>query len=447
MEIFKFTVLPSEGARSHGVKALCLVNKDWNNIANVTPDLWTKVTFACPLHADQLSAAQKWLKVSKPKVIDVEIDLCDPSRDWFSQEDWHPLADLAWLPDVIRALRGSENRWRSFSIRSDTWSLIRELLRTWVIPSLPLLESISLELSNEVLGLEYLQLVYGRSVELPILFGGAGTLMHKLREVSLVSVPADWTPAATSFRNLRKLEIRNQHFINGPDFEQFATILAASPRLEVLDISGYWPASYILPIRTRIPFVHLPALKCLVLGWTRINFTCEFLRMFQIPDTLETLSLVDINVYQDEYSGLFAYDYPSPIFELLANLGSADPRNRDFSSPWISTAGLKSLSVFWAECNSRTLIALLQGAPMIEEIRLTNISQATLEGIVALVETPCLRSLKRLYLRWVRDGGYESEEARLVIDLLRGHGLQVVIEKFTGEDSGLTPIVDAERRS
>ena len=35
-EIFKFAVLSSDETRSHGVKALCLVDQDWNHIAKGT---------------------------------------------------------------------------------------------------------------------------------------------------------------------------------------------------------------------------------------------------------------------------------------------------------------------------------------------------------------------------------------------------------------------------
>ena len=77
-EIFKLAVLSSVEARSEGVKVLCLVGEGWNDIAGATSDLWTKVTLAFPLNPDQLSAVRKWLKASKPKVIDVEMDCCDP---------------------------------------------------------------------------------------------------------------------------------------------------------------------------------------------------------------------------------------------------------------------------------------------------------------------------------------------------------------------------------
>ena len=102
----------------------------------------------------------------------------------------------------------------------------------------------------------------------------------------------------------------------------------------------------------------------------------------------ETLSLVDMEpgrgIHKDGDSVLSVYSgYSSRVFRLLANLGSGNPRNRDLSSPWISTAGLKSLSVFWIESDPYAVTAFLRGAPIIEEICPTNVGQTALGGIVA----------------------------------------------------------------
>ena len=238
-EIFKFVVLSSEEARSHGVKDLCLVGQDWNHVAKATPDLRTKVTLAYPLHAGQLSAAQKWLKTSEQKAIDVEIDLCDSAWDKFGEEAFHPLEDPAQLQGTITVLRGSEHRWRSIFIKSDVWRPIREFLQAWAIPGPPPTGIDFLrKRCNELLGGEYIRWAPRQSFESPILFGGNGTLMPKLREVSLSAVHVDWTSAAISFRDLRKLEIKNQHYEVGPTFKQFSALLAVSLRLKFLDVIG-----------------------------------------------------------------------------------------------------------------------------------------------------------------------------------------------------------------
>ena len=444
-EIFKFAVLSSEEARSHGVKALCLVDQDWNHIAKGTSDLWTKITFTYPLHADQLSAARKWLKTSEQKPIDVEIDLCDPGWDELGMEAFHLLEDLAPIQDMTAALRGSEHRWRSISIRSDTWRPIYEFLQAWEIPSLPLLETISLERGNEVMGVGYIREDPLPSLGSLTLFGSNGTLMPKLREVSLIAVHVDWASAANSFRDLRKLEIKNQHHRVGPTSEQFATLLAATPRLEMLDVAGYCPDHGASPTQVRIPPVHLTALKHFGLGWSCFDCACDLLMVLQIPESLESLSLNDtesgLGARQDEETDLFTYnDDSTPIFELLTGLEPAGPGNKDPSNPWISILGLKTLSVSWAESDHPAVLAFLENAPMIEEIRLTDVSQGVLEGIAALVETHGPRSLKKLSIQWIWNDGYESPEAHLVADLLGNHGFQVTVEKFTGPDGGLTPM-------
>ena len=132
-EIFKFVVLSSEEARFHGVKTLCLVDRRWNDIANATSVLWTKITLTYPLDDDQLPAVQKRLKTSGSKIIDVVVDLCYPT--WYEpgKENWIPPADF--LRGVIAALRGSGNRWRSIYVQSNTWDPIREFLQAWVTPS------------------------------------------------------------------------------------------------------------------------------------------------------------------------------------------------------------------------------------------------------------------------------------------------------------------------
>jgi len=451
MEVFKFAVLSSEEARSHGVKTLCLVGQDWNRIANGISDLWTKVTLSYPLHPGQLSVVKKWLKASEQKTLDLEIDLRDPAWDEFEDEALHPLGDSTKLQGMIAVLRDSEHRWRSISFKSDVWEPIHEFLR-WEIPSLPLLESISFERGSEDLGAVYNHLDPQESSESPTVFGGNGTHMPALRKVSLSVVNVNWASAAASFQNLRELGIRNQSYEVGPTFKQFAALLAASPRLETLDVTGYCPNS---PAGTEgVPLVYLPALRHFVFGWTDAEPALTFLEMFQIPESLETLSLIDTV----SGIGISVEGDSSPIFDLLARLGQGGPRHedhprnkehlknedhprdRDHSRPWVSVLGLKSLSVSWVKSRHESVMAFLMGAPMVEEIHLTDVSQGVLLGIEVLAETQRLRSLKRLYIRWVRDSGDKSPEADLVTNLLRGHGFQVIVENFIGEDECSTPM-------
>jgi hypothetical protein len=126
---------------------------------------------------------------------------------------------------------------------------------------------------------------------------------------------------------------------------------------------------------------------------------------FRIPELLETLSLIDMEsgfgVYQEGDIGLFTYDHDSTgISNLLANLGLGDPKDRSPPGPpWVSMAGLKSLSVSWAEPDPRAVVAFLEKAPVIEEICITGMSQGVPNGIVTVAGACNPPSFKRLCIR------------------------------------------------
>lgn len=447
VEIFKFVVLSSEEGRSHGAKTLCLVDKHWNNIANATSDLWTKVTLTYPFLTNKLSAVQKWLEASAQKAIDIEIDFCDPAWDIRGWDDLHPLAVPGRLRTMITVLRGSEHRWRSLSILSDSWRPVCEFVGAWAISSLPLLESICIERCDVALAADFIRIAPWEILEPPVMFGSQGSLLPRLREASLIGIPVDQTSATTSLRNLRKLELKNDSHYFGPGLKHLASFLAASPGLEVLDVIGYGPV--LPPTQTEIPLVHLPALKHLALGWTVVDFACTFFEILQIPETLETLVLSDTETgfgsHKSWASGLFTYhDNSSGILETLTKLGSEASRGKDRSGPWVSMRGLKSVSVSWVDSDPCDFSAFMKGAPMIEEVRLTDVSLGVLEGIAeALVEPEHFQSLKKIYIRWIWNGGYESEEAGLVTGRFReimGERCEVVVKEFRREDRGLVPV-------
>ena len=428
-EIFKFMVLSSEEARSHGVKTLCLVDRRWNDIANATSVLWTKITLTYPLNGDRL-AVQKWLKTSGSKVMDVVVDLSYPT--WYEpgKDNWVLPADF--LRGVIAALRGSEHRWRSISVQSNTWDPIREFLQAWETPNLPALESISFTR----LTASFISHIPQQSIEWPALFGGDGTIVPKLREVTLCGILVDWTLAATSFRNLRKLVILNNPREPGTTFGQFSELLAASPMLETLDIRGYHPNPDDSPARTRTPLVHLPALKHLSISWNRLDFACNFLLMLQIPETLETLCLAEAEFFSVN-GRIFYVNDSSTIFNLLAILGSGSSKDKDFSRPWISMLGLKSLSVSWVYSGTYEVIQFLQKAPMIEKICLMDVSEGVLEAIAG-AQLP--GTLKSLDIRWRWKDGHTLAKPRRVVKRLRELRLPVTVRTFVGEHCSLIEV-------
>jgi len=175
------------------------------------------------------------------------------SKPW--EENWVPSADSP--QDVITALRGSEHRWRSISVHSGAWSPIQEFLGACITPSLPALESISFK----KLGETPISPTPQSPIEWPALFGGNGTLVPKLREVTLRRIHVDWTPAATSFQNLREFVINHHSYEAGPILRQFSALFAASLMLETLGIPGCHPNPDDSPAQAPIPLVHLLALK------------------------------------------------------------------------------------------------------------------------------------------------------------------------------------------
>jgi hypothetical protein len=362
-EVFKLVVLSSEEARSHGVKALCLVDRYWNNVANATPDLWTKVTLTCPHHIDQLSAAEKWLKASEPRAIDVEVVFYDPYLLGLWKDDW--LTDPLFR-NVIELLGGSEHRWRSLSVKSDTVSPIEEFLRSCVTPGFPALESISFE------GLGKCSAPANqRYTESLATFSGDGTLMPRLREMTLCDMPMGWIPAApTPFHDLRKLVVRyNPRWGHSQAWLRFSKVLGLCHRLETLDLDYDPPA--ILVQR-----VHLPSLKHLIFRWTSAKCVRHFLEMFHIPETLETLC-----IFQAERAGRDTYTTyadSTPIFQLFVERGSEDLRPSD---PRISMLRLKSLSVSSVHCDTTVMTSFLEKAPKIEEISLMNVSSAVAQAV------------------------------------------------------------------
>ena len=429
-EVFKLAVLSSEAGRSHGVDALCLVCRDWNRIANETSDLWTKVTLAYSLHASQFSAAQKRLRASEQRAIDVVIDLCHSTSDEFG-EGYRRTRDPAQFRAMVAVLQGSKHRWKSISIKSNGWMpidndfLFHEARK---ISGFPLLESISFEGRSGVSGVKDVRYSTHPTLKLPPTFYNGDALIPTLQEVSLSAVRVDWNSAAGCFRNLRKLKIKDPNWRTGPTLEAFAELLAASPGLETLDVTGYCALGY---TEHETPLVHLSALKHLIFGWTTVDFACRFFEMLNVPESLETLSLIDVDSGEREMQFTPNEDSTN-VFKVLANL---EPH----PSP-TSTLRLKSLSMSWVTSDHNTVIAFLEKVPVVEEIRLTDVSLDVLEAIAALVESQCLWSLKKLYIRWIWNGGRGSPEAHLVTDHLRNHGLQVTVEETAEQEKSQTPI-------
>lgn len=354
-EIFIFVVHSSEEARYHAVEALCRVQKLWNRIANKTPDLWTMVTFAHPRHSDKLSASLKRLKASEPRIIDVEIDFCKRSLHGPGVIDPpHMLAAL---------LRGSEHRMRSISIKSNVNNFVYDFLEIWTTP-----------------------------------------------------IPDKTLAAATPFQNLRKLEINSQAARRHPTIEQISAIVATSPGLEILDVSGFYST-----ILVALPQIQLPALKSLVLGRAKLGAACQFLSTLQTSETLEAFSLVNIKTGRRFWKKLgsgrcFDTYIARTICEGPAGFGPKILKDPRPSEPQISKLGLRSLSLSW------------------------DVDEGVFVSTVRPVKIRSLKSLWGVYIRRIRrKGGYGTATGDTIVGCIWGARVTIICKKFAGDVDGFTP--------
>ena len=395
MEIFKAYAESYPAELDQSVVGLCLVGKRWNAVANSTPQLWTNINISFPFTGDHLDAALKRVRASGLQKLDVFINFCDP--DWDGREpeydDGYIPGGHAWVRDVMAVLGGTEGRWRRIEVASSTWVPLYELMHDWRrLTHLSSLESITMQRMNTLFGV--------RNVDFaPELLAGAGTLfdrnasLPKLCNLSLFGVHVDWTSASVCYQNLHKLEIASQTHDVGPTFQEFAAMLSSSPRLEFLNVNGFCPEYHTAAPPgggpPQIPVVHLPALKVFVFGWKGVDLSCAFLRMFQIGDSLEDLTLLDADSCfgsnPDPQTGDQGWRQESQgIFEVLCELGSAVPGDGGDMSPgpFISMRGVKSLRIVWTRTARYSLIPFFATLTNLEELYLENVGGGAVEDVV-----------------------------------------------------------------
>lgn len=400
MQIFKTYAESYPEVLDQRVVDLCLVGKHWNAVANSTPQLWTKINLSSPFpHIfpfpdHQFAAVLKRVRASRLQKIDVSIDFRDPDWDGsetdYHDEDPYIPGEHAWVIGIMVMLEGTEGRWRSIKVVSNTWVPLYEFMHDWRrFTHLPSLESISMQRDDSRLGLQGVSFSPRQLMEKKTLFG-QNALLPKLRDVSLYAVHVDWNVC----QNLRKLEITNQTHDVGPSFEEFATMLSSSPRLECLSVYGFCPEHHTVPALPaggipQLPVVHLPVLKEFVFGWKDVNLGCTFLRMFQIGDSLETLALLDTESgfdYQpDPQTGGRGWKQESQeIFEVLCELGSAVPRDKDDtpSGPFISVRRLKRLRIYWTKAARSSLVPFLATCTELEGFSSEDIDENMTEDVM-----------------------------------------------------------------
>ena len=420
-EIFKTYVESYPEILGQEVADLCLVSKYWNAVANSTPQLWTEIDLSFPFTNHHLTAVLKRVRASKLEKIDVSIDFYDPNWDGdeprYDEHDTFHTNETTWVQDIMTVLRGTETRWKSITVVSETWLPLYKLMEDWAFTHLPSLESISMERQGTIFGMRNVPFDPPLLVGPMTLFGRNASL-PKLRDLSLSGVHVDWDDASGGYQNLCKLEINNLTYDVGPSFEQFAAMLSSSPRLEYLDVSGFCPEHHTGPAPPaggdpEIPIVHLPVLKEFTFGWKDANLGGLFLQMFQIGNSLESLTLMDTESgfgswrdSQTQNRGWFQESHE--IFEDLCELGSAAPKDEDDipSGPFISMGGVKRLKIAWTKATRSSVIPFFTMLTKLEDVWLEDVNRDVLGDFTWVMVGVSHREaayppMRRLDLRWM----------------------------------------------
>ena len=415
-EIFETYVASYPEVLDRRVVDLCLVGKHWNWVANDTPKLWTDIYLTFPFAEHHLLAASKRVRASKEEKIDIFIDFRDPDPEWDGYEpeydDIEAADESIWVRNIMGMLKGTERRWKSVEVVSETWLPIYKLMDAWPYTHLPSLRSISVERANPIFGMRRVRF---DPIELsrPITLFGRHASLPNLRNLSLSAVHVDWEDVSVSFRNLRMLELNNLTYDVGPSFEQFATILSSSPRLEYLDVSGFCPEHSTAPeppvgMDPDIPVVHLPVLKECIFGWKEVDHAPSFLEIFQIGSSLENLTLLDTESGimhrggRPERDRRWHHD-STPIFQALDRLASAAPEDENDipPGPFISMRGVKNLWISWTKGSE--LIPVLEMMEELEDVVLEDIDEGVLSEVtlVASSRARAGRPLENLDIKWM----------------------------------------------
>ena len=414
MKIFETYATSHPKVLNQRVVDLCLVGAYWNKVANITPQLWTKINLSFPFSDPHLAAALKRIHASRLEKIDVRIDFRDP--EWDGKEPRDNDSERIRIRKIMTVLRDTETRWKSITVVSGTWLPLYKLMEAWTFTHLPSLEYILMERRNCIFGMRNVRFD-PRSLISPMTLFGRNASLPKLRDLSLSAVHVDWDDASAGYQNLRKLELNNLTYDVEPSFEQFAAMLSSSPRLEHLDVSGFCPNHHTAPAPPgggdpEFPVVHLPALKKFTFGWKDFELGCQFLQMFQIGSSLKSLTLVDtesgLGYWEEPRTGGRGWSQESQeIFEALSELGSTAPRHKNDMPPrpFISMRGVKELKIVWTKAACSSLIRFLSLLTELEDIWLEDVDIGVLEGLVltrvGIWSKAVFWPLRRVDIQWM----------------------------------------------
>lgn len=447
-EIFKVYAVAHPEVLDRRVVDLCLVGKHWKAVADGTPQLWTKINLKFPFGYRQLNAASKRIHASKLEEIDVSIDFRKPywngDGPHYEGIDTEATNEALWAKNISTVLRGTESRWRSIGVVSDTWLPLHRLIEAWNSTDLLSLRSIRMERASVIFGTRAVAFDPATLIR-PITLFGRKAFLPKLRDLALSAVHVDWEDISVGFQNLRELRLNNLPLDIGPSSKVFAAMLSSSPRLECLDVSGFCPKRHtgsvpLAGMGSEIPIVHLPALKEFTFGWKDVGRGSSFLKMFQIGSSLERLTLKDtdsgLGCWRSEPARSRDWNQNSEnIFKLLHSLAVAAPRDENDMppTPFISMSGVKTLKIFWTEASSGAVTPFLGLLREVVDVELEDVDEGVLRAVVAAWGSRARADHRPMMvdLGWMWQAGIPSFAAGTTLDLEQA-GIKVFVRETEG---------------
>ncbi|KAF5312948.1 hypothetical protein D9619_003805 [Psilocybe cf. subviscida] len=357
-QVFRLAV---EDASSTDISALLAISgtcKKWRTISTDDSQLWARINLSFTSLASDLSRAVAFLLRSKRYPLTICLDLRDPF--WDFDEDNHR---FGWqdMEAMMRMLVIHADRWRSFTLLTDTWSPIFTFL--WYsrhVTSMPLLETLSLSRCNIFLAAAG-QTFQPLALRQPIsLFGGI--LPDALRRVSFVGVHIDWDSA--SLKNLEHLELKYIVSDVAPTIVQLQRIFDLSPNLNYLAIHGAIPRDLHDHSTSLDVQISLSQLKSLSLGFLTPSDATKLFSLLNLPQITE--------IVLDDISAILTPDTihdSTPLFQTLI-----DRQQFRFQD-------LQSLQLIGIRCDTKILTTFLGELHSISTLSLSNMPNDVLQSL------------------------------------------------------------------
>lgn len=257
------------------------VSRYWRRVALNTPRLWTSlcITMQMTRRVKDESSSRgnnstatsldtrhitNYLSLSRKYPLDVLIDARD--YEWDFVEDgispssgptsYNPPFSSQHMKTVLDLLLPHLSRWRSLSILTDTWAPMHAALKSLNAPitqhGAPLLESLTLMRCNDFVS--FVPEFQPASLKSPYFLsnpkgpssGSSSNILPRLRHLSLRGVHVDWTSLSialsASDAGLHSMELGSHCLDVRPTASEFRHLLASSPSLKKLIVSGSGPS-------------------------------------------------------------------------------------------------------------------------------------------------------------------------------------------------------------